>query len=98
MAADCDARGKMYDTMPKTRALRMAITVSGTMTIGNLSDKAVAELFTFKHEHQGQFGLIISNIQTPKDGLNDNIVVDWQSIDSFNIVVSLIERLNKITE
>ena len=68
------------------------------MTIGSLSDKAVAELFTFKHEHQGKFGLIISNIQTPKDGVNDNIVVDWQSTESFDIVVSLIERLNKITD
>ena len=76
----------------------MAITVSGTMTVGNLSDKAVAELFTFKHEQQGKFGLTISNIQTPKDGLNDNIVVDWQSVESFNIIVSLIERLNNITE
>ena len=70
----------------------MTIKASGTITIDGITDEQLSILFKFKADNQG-FGAIFSNMNTLDDGINNNVILNWQTVDGFLKVATIIKQL-----
>ena len=70
----------------------MTIKASGTITIDGITDEQLSILFKFKADNQG-LGAIFSNMNTLDDGINNNVILNWQTVDGFLKVATIIKQL-----
>jgi hypothetical protein len=71
----------------------MAIGVQGSVTVNQVSDWGLSELFKFKAERKGLFTLNPGDIQSASEDFYDNITIAWNGIDGMRAVMEIVERL-----
>jgi len=71
----------------------MTIGVQGSVTIDQVSDWGLSELFKFKAERRGLFTLNPGDIHASSEDLYDNITLAWTTIEGMRAVMEIVERL-----